>query len=1136
MDASTLMDWRNAVIAIDLKRISAILSINQTIVSAPLMDIPSDIQIPVKLGSPSEMSALQYTLLTMWSYNTSMSPNEKQLTKARKQLVDLLLQTSLASDLDYQNDHGDTTLHFAAALDLADIAASIVARGASTDLKNRDNATPESLVASANTRTVLEAAIKQRPAIKALRQNSLVSNSVFKQNLQNTGNSRMAKTRIPEYSSKDRFTELRRLAESSATGSDQRTVTKKDISNYIQPGMLEQKKKGLSMEEVQREERIRQAKRRAEVEQLVTKKVVNTSRFVTERSKSTPYIATATPDQHVSPSTTTADGSERKFSALKEKSYVSTSVFRQQSAESDDAEERSPTSIFPDADDVIHDEQLIHLKIGDQHIYEAGSNAMSEDLGEEEEYEEASIAEEPEAYYNEEEDMNEDYVSTEEYENVAEQEENDVEVDMVEDNVTEDIESHGDSLDDDIKEEAEEVEPSVTEPVEDTITDLPEEAEDFRQPKVTERNIRDSVPYPIKLLGLDDNDPEALNAAFQRIIITPAQDIAEESDRFDHETTLLRPRSYSGSSAVSNNSIVHDVEPAVSDTATQWDTGVMTLESSMTKVDPQDNKFHSASNDDDDQFISDTASILDISFPSSRLNFDDDVISFKSFDDQAKSSSSFLDKTLPQKPERDYFGSISVARTSTYTRKASTDSDRPSLSSLETKSTARSGSGASPSGSDLRIDTGSITFSKSTGLTDLPISKAIRRKPIGLVPEKTKSEVIPRSQERSTSRQGSYLIDDDDVPLSATSKSPPALKSQEGKPSLRSIRPQVSHLRGKLLVRICRFNVEPTLIMPKEPFHLRCILTDGKNEYQSQYTQLGNEIDINQGCLISAFPDMKFRLSLQARSDAYVKPKKQLTRLLSTAARKQSNTVLNLVNKDDGHFGQTRIQLRSIAHLCRNSLYTAAFDCYNNWSAISKAGSKANAVRDNLVVVGNLVLQLYFIPFVDGVRLPNTVKECEAGLDIKRWYNTSWLSGEICVMKPEQDETWRKRYAKLIGAHLYIHRDIHDIQQECIDLTTVKVVTADRQVIAKATRKPEAGKRTSRLADFITSEDIIDEEDDQLYCDDPLAFRCTFKDDTTMDILCDVSMARDRWLKAIKGVMNKAPSIPGWLAQDLSSI
>jgi hypothetical protein len=860
-------------------------------------------------------------------------------------------------------------LHFAAALDLADIAASIVARGASTDLKNSDNAIPENLVSSANTRSVLEAAIKQRPAIKALRQGSLVSNSVFKQNLQNTGNNRMAKTRIPEYSSKDRFTELRRLAESSSTGSDQRVVTKKDISSYIQPGMLEQKKKGLSMEEVQREERIRQAKRRAEVEQLVTKKVVNTSRFVTERSNSIPDFATIAADHHnVLPST--SPGSERKFSALKEKSYVSTSVFRQQSAESDDAEERSPTSKFQDADDAIHDEQLVRLKIGDQHIYDADTNTLSADLGEADEYEEATVAEEPEAYYNEEEDENDDYVSTEEYEAVADQEENDDDVDIIEDNATADVQTDGDSLDNDAKEEAEEVEPSVPEPVEDTMVDVPEEVEDFRQPKITERNIRDSVPHPIKLLGLDDNDPNALNAAFQRIIITPAQDIAEETDRFDNETTLLRPRSNSSSSAISNNSIVHDVEPVVPDTATQWDTGVTTLESTMSMVDQQDNTFYRASNDNDDQFISDTASILDISFPSSRLNFDDDVISFRSFDDQPKPSSSLFDKTLPQKPDqRDYFGSISVARTSTYTRKASTDSDRPSLASLETKTTAQSGAGASFTGSDLRIDTGSITFSKSTGLTNLPISQSIRRKPIGLVPEKTKSEVIPRSQERSTSRQGSYLIDDDDVPLSATSRSPPALKNQEAKPSLRSVRPQVSHLRGKLLVRICRFNVEPTLTKPKEPFHLRCILTDGKNEYQSQYTQLGNEIDINQGCLISAFPDMKFRLSLQARSDAYVKPKKQLTRLLSTAARKQPNTVLNLVNKDDGHFGQTRIQLRSIAHLCRNSLYTAAFDCYNNWSAISKAGSKANAVRDNLVVVGNLVLQLYFIPHVDGVRV-----------------------------------------------------------------------------------------------------------------------------------------------------------------------
>jgi hypothetical protein len=111
---------------------------------------------------------------------------------------------------------------------------------------------------------------------------------------------------------------------------------------------------------------------------------------------------------------------------------------------------------------------------------------------------------------------------------------------------------------------------------------------------------------------------------------------------------------------------------------------------------------------------------------------------------------------------------------------------------------------------------------------------------------------------------------------------------------------------------------------------------------------------------------------------------------------------------------------------------------------------------------------------------------------------------------------------------------MHDSQQECIDLTTIKVLTADGKVIAKATSKPD--KRTSKLVDFTASENIIDEEDDQLYCDDPLAFRCTFKDGTSMDILCEVSMARDRWLKAIKGVMNKAPSIPGWLAQDLSSI
>lgn len=95
MDVSTLLDWQNAVMAVDTKRISAIMSIHQTIVSESLTDIPQDLNIPAKLGDPSTMSALQYTLLTMWSYNNDTSANEKQISKARKHLVDLLLQVCI---------------------------------------------------------------------------------------------------------------------------------------------------------------------------------------------------------------------------------------------------------------------------------------------------------------------------------------------------------------------------------------------------------------------------------------------------------------------------------------------------------------------------------------------------------------------------------------------------------------------------------------------------------------------------------------------------------------------------------------------------------------------------------------------------------------------------------------------------------------------------------------------------------------------------------------------------------------------------------------------------------------------------------------------------------------------------------
>ncbi|KAG2176497.1 hypothetical protein INT43_005737 [Umbelopsis isabellina] len=1143
MDVSTLLDWRNAVIAMDTKRISAIMSIHQTIVSESLSDIPQDLNFPAKLGNPSTMSALQYTLLTMWSHNNITSANEKQFLKTRKHLVDLLLQTSLSTDLDYQNDHGDTAMHYAAAMDLSDIIASIIARGASPDLKNKDNATAESLITSAQTRAVFDMAMRQRPAIRALRQNSLVSNSVFKQNMPNNPANRTNKARIPEYSSKDRFTELRRLAETSATGSDQKVAVKKDVNNYIRPGMLEQKKKGLSQEEQQREERMQQARRRVDVEQLVTKKAVNTNRFVTERSKSSASIPTPT-SSGPSPTSTEPEADYAKFSKLKEKSYVSTSIFRQHSADSDEAEVAAT-----EVENANEEDQLSQLNVGDslqEEIFQVESNEQADKLAD-------VLSDEPESMVDAPMEVNEfDDDNGAQY-SISGADSSFIENETYEEH-KDDLDSHADGIEiteqtlDFSHDNQEEIDhpatadSAVTETLDmvEPTTVVGEEAKVFYQPPITEAendNVQESaIPYIP-----DDSQGMVLESAFDQIVITPANEKAnDEESVLQVENTFLRPRSHSVASAKSDVATVEELHPEILDAASaHWDAATLLRKSSMTfdnQFDGDDAELAEPLRQKQNNILSDSASMLDVSFPSSNLNFEDEMMTYRSLNEPEKQ------KELEDNYDRDHYGSISVANTSTYPAKQSGDaSDVPTLPSFDTH-TVRSSSASvkSSSSSNLKLDTKNITFSKSTGLTNLSITPSIRRKPVGGVPEKTKSESIPRSKDRIPPRQGSYAVDDDDdVPLSASARKSPSLFDMDSSEhKLPSIRPSVSHLRGKLLVRICRFNIEPTLIMPKDPLHIRCILTDGRNEYQSQYTPLGQEIDINQGCLISAYPDMKFRLSLQARPDAHVKPKKQLTRLLSTAAKKPINVVTNMINKEDGHFGQTRIQLRSVAHLCRNSLYTAAFDCYNNWSMVPKTSSKASAVRDNLVVVGNLVLQLYFIPHVEGTRLPNTVKECEAGLDIKRWYCTTWLSGDIAIRKPDEDLSFRKRYAQVVGAKLYIQRDMHDTQKECVDLKTIKVITADKQVLAKGPRKPErqAGSASSRLAEFVTSEDIIDEEDSALYSDMPLTFRCTFTNGSKIDIKCETSAARDRWLKAVKGVLNKAPTIPGWLVDELSDI
>lgn len=864
-------------------------------------------------------------------------------------------------------------MHYAAAMDLADIIASIIARGASPDLKNKDNATAESLITSAQTKAVFDMAMRQRPAIRALRQNSLVSNSVFKQNMPNSPANRTNKARIPEYSSKDRFTELRRLAETSAAGSDQKVAIKKDVNNYIRPGMLEQKKKGLSQEEQQREERMQQARRRVDVEQLVTKKAVNTNRFVTERSKSSASIPTPS-SSGPSPTSAEPEADHAKFSKLKEKSYVSTSIFRQHSADSDEAEV-APTEV----ENVSEEDQLSQLNVGDnlqEEIFQVESNDQADKLAD-------VLSDEPESMIDAPMEVNEADDSNEPQYSISGADSGSIENETYEDE--DDMDNHADdteimeeSLDFSQDDQEEFEHPAMADSaltgtlIEDEPTAVAGgEAKVFYQPPIIEAeddHVQDSAIQSIP----DDSQGKVLEAAFDHIVITPANEKTNGEESVSQvENTFLRPRSHSVASAKSDVATVEELHPEILESASaHWDAAALLRKTSMTfdkQYDGDDAEVPESQRQRQNNILSDSASMLDVSFPSSTLNFEDGIMTYRTLNEPEKQ------KELEQNAERDHYGSISVANTSTYPAKQSADaSDVPTLPSFDSQ-TVRSSSASviSSSTRNLKLDTNNITFSKSTGLTNLSITPSIRRKPVGGIPEKTKSESIPRSKDRIPPRQGSYAVDDDDdVPLSASARKSPSLfdvDSSEHK--LPSIRPSVSHLRGKLLVRICRFNIEPTLIMPKDPLHVRCILTDGRNEYQSQYTPLGQEIDINQGCLISAYPDMKFRLSLQARPDAHVKPKKQLTRLLSTAAKKPTNIVTNMINKEDGHFGQTRIQLRSVAHLCRNSLYTAAFDCYNNWSAVPKTSSKASAVRDNLVVVGNLVLQLYFIPHVEGTRV-----------------------------------------------------------------------------------------------------------------------------------------------------------------------
>ncbi|KAI8072352.1 hypothetical protein BC940DRAFT_292382 [Gongronella butleri] len=227
---------------------------------------------------------------------------------------------------------------------------------------------------------------------------------------------------------------------------------------------------------------------------------------------------------------------------------------------------------------------------------------------------------------------------------------------------------------------------------------------------------------------------------------------------------------------------------------------------------------------------------------------------------------------------------------------------------------------------------------------------------------------------------------------------------------------------GKLYVHVNGVH-DVLLPMPKDRTQVRCVISDGKYEYMSRYETLSHDMSFDYECIIDSHPDMIVTLSLHVRPDYVMR--KPLTRLFSTH-RKRKGSLSAYVSHEDGAIGQTRFAVRDMLRACHKHSYLATFHCFNAWHTKdatnpSNYSTTASSVAANdsrittssfgssfsssshdpthnddthndqgvLKVIANFDVELLYLPVNDpSATVPMTLRDCDMAIKIQQWNET----------------------------------------------------------------------------------------------------------------------------------------------------
>ncbi|KAL1919242.1 uncharacterized protein VTP21DRAFT_1934 [Calcarisporiella thermophila] len=382
---------------------------------------------------------------------------------------------------------------------------------------------------------------------------------------------------------------------------------------------------------------------------------------------------------------------------------------------------------------------------------------------------------------------------------------------------------------------------------------------------------------------------------------------------------------------------------------------------------------------------------------------------------------------------------------------------------------------------------------------------------------------------------------------------------------------------GRLYIRVLTLE-HVTLPLPKEKTMVRCVLSDGTHQYQSEYVSLGSRTDIHHEFIISAHPGTVLTISFHVRPDSHTKPPGALSRVFSSP-KKLADHISSYIDRDSQAIALSRVPFNALLPKCRTTMCSVAFDCQNDWHGADPSGSRKFGATKNLQVlpqvrpkkVGTLGVQMFYLPGVDGMdpSLPKRLTECQEALNIRRWHLMCWQSGYMTQMGGDL-KYWRRRYYRLVGARLLAYHEATLLPRAGIDVSqAVSVITGATANSAPAHEtEPDAaadyttgrpvsvqfaaalpplppGQKhrsimvtsSSTLSSFTSSTASSTTSLRSKQFDDveelPVAhsFRLVFANGERIDFYLDDDAERDRWLEVLDAIVGHVPHWPEWLQE-----